>query len=405
MPRNFPNTLDAYLKFLGESEAPYVYRKWTGISLIAGLLQRKCWSNWETEIYPNLYCVLVGPSAARKGTAMFAARRILRDLGIHLTAESTTREALIEHMRDSAGQYQDPSFPDIPIFHNSLTVCAPELAVFLGINNPEFLSALTDWFDCPDPWTYRTRSKGIEEITKVYVNLIGATTPELIKNTLPQDAIGGGLTSRIIFVFARGAEKLIPFPVNPFSNEPFYEALKSDFTHIQALSGEFQITDEYKKHYERWYLDSEKNPPFEDIPNLEPYLGRRALHLRKLSMIMSAARTDDMVIEAEDFDSALEYLSEAERSMPSVFVAYGRLDTTVILQRVMNTIRKRRKIWYSELAGIFINDLTQDELQQALGVLYDMGFCELKKKMFKADDGGQKEKTEVIYNPEFEVTG
>jgi len=184
--RNFPNTLDAYLKFLGKSEAPHVYRKWTGVSLIASLLQRKCWSQWETEIYPNLYVVLVGPSAARKGTAMFAAKRILKDLGIPIAADSTTREALIEHMCDCALQYPDSGGSDIPVFHNSLTVFAEELAVFLGINNPEFLSALTNWFDCPDPWEYRTRGKGIEKITKVFVNIIGATTPELIKNTLPQ---------------------------------------------------------------------------------------------------------------------------------------------------------------------------------------------------------------------------
>jgi len=123
-------------------------------------------------------------------------------------------------------------------------------------------------------------------------------------------------------------------------------------------------------------------------------------------MIMNAARTSDMVLEKEDFHAALSYISEVERLMPSVFVAYGRLDTTVIFQRVMNTIRKRKEIWYSELAGLFINDLTQPELQDLLAILLDMNFLKMEKSVEISNDKGEMTgKTKLVYNSEYEVTG
>ena len=157
---------------------------------------------WGTiSFYPNMYVVLVGPSGkCRKGTAMSQGYDFLKEMGTKMAAESTTREALIQALQQSNDTQVDPVTNKMYL-HASLTIYSQELTVFLGYNNVALMSDLTDWYDCRSSWTYRTKHQGTDEIIGVYVNLIGATTPELLQTALPRDAIGGGLTARMIFVF------------------------------------------------------------------------------------------------------------------------------------------------------------------------------------------------------------
>jgi len=65
------------------------------------------------------------------------------------------------------------------------------------------LVLLTDLFDCEElPWKYRTKHSGSNVIPSVFLNLVAATTPDALASALPSTAIGGGLTSRIMFIWA-----------------------------------------------------------------------------------------------------------------------------------------------------------------------------------------------------------
>ncbi|MEG0299766.1 MAG: hypothetical protein RR609_09400, partial [Aurantimicrobium sp.] len=121
-----------------------------------------------------MYIVLVAPAGrARKGTAMRPAQKYLTNLGTKLAASTVTREALIQTLEEAQDMIMDNH--DKPYSHASLTIFSPELTVFLGYNNMQLMSDLTDWFDCADRWEYRTKNAGTSIITGVYINLIGAT--------------------------------------------------------------------------------------------------------------------------------------------------------------------------------------------------------------------------------------
>ena len=200
--RLIPDWIDGFLEYTSNSEPPASYKLWTAISILSAVMQRKVFLEWgPLTFYPNMYVVLVGPSGkCRKGTAMSFAEDFLLDMDqVHLAAESITREALIRTLSETTDNVEIA--PGNLQFHSSLTIFAPELTVFLGYNNFQLMSDITDWYDCRRKWTYRTKNMGTDVIDGVYVSLFGATTPELIRTTLPLDAIGGGLTSRMIFVY------------------------------------------------------------------------------------------------------------------------------------------------------------------------------------------------------------
>jgi hypothetical protein len=373
--RQLTDWIETYLTLTENSEPSRLYREWVAISVIAAVLQRKCYSDWDKMIFPNMYIILVGPSGARKGTAMNQGYNFLTQpqFNVKMAAESTTREALIRRLK----KHETTAIPGAPMAHSSLTIYSEEFAVFIGQNNLEFISNLTDWFDCKSPWRYETKTQGEDTVNGIWVNLLGATTPAIIKSVLPQDAIGGGLTSRIIFVYAPGKEKVVPYPMLTAAEKEIFKVLSSDLEQMSVMAGEFKPTQEFAELYGAWYIEHSKNPPFHD-EKFEGYNERRQLHLRKVAMIMSASRDNSQEMTAVDFHRALALLKRTERLMPKVFSAYGRLDTSGLIDSIMGLLTMKKEMTFKDLLFRYRKDLTREELEEIMTKLSELGFCSIK---------------------------
>lgn len=375
--RSLPDWIDAYLKFTNNTEPPILFRKWTAISVIAATLQRKCYLPWGSlTFYPNMYNILVAPAGrARKGTAMGPGMDFLTEpgLNIKLAAEATTRESLIRELRDASDNFVDPNTGQM-IFHASLTVFSQELTVFLGYHNCQLISDLTDWYDCRKKWTYRTKWSGVDQIEGVWLNLIGATTPELVQSALPMDAIGIGLTSRMIFVFEERKGKIVPDPFQTKEDLELRELMISDLEKIVMLSGPFKVSEGFIKLWTEWYLSQEDNPPFDDS-RFAGYFERRPAHVMKLSLILNAARTNSMTITEGDLSSAIKLLEETEIKMPQTFSGVGRSSHAATLSRVMVEISRRKEVTFSEIMNLFRHDILKWDLEKIIDTLEVMKFC------------------------------
>lgn len=364
--------LNTYLKYVENSEPPELFHKWVAVSTIAAVLQRKVWIEWDKNLYPNFYIVLVGPPAVRKGTAMGFAQPFLEDLGIPMSAEAETREALIKTLDESMKQiiFEDGEQK----WHSSLTVFSPEFTVFIGYNNPQLLSDLADWFDCRERWKYKTKNSGTNEIIGLYLNLIGATTPRQLQLTLPINAVGSGLTSRIIFVYARKKQKIVPAPFRTPEEKRMYESLLRDLNEIHLLKGQFKWTESFFERWMQWYPEQEARDDERFHGHMATYKERRATHLLKLSMIMSVSRSDELVIDRIDLDRGIEWLEEVERLMPLTFAGFGESDRAALIQQILSFIATTKTTTIGELARVFINDIdTTSDLLEILGVLVSAG--------------------------------
>jgi len=323
------------------------------------------------NIYPNLYIVLVGPSGSRKGTAMGPGYKMLSDLGIKMAAEAITREALIRELKKSSNTQIMPDGSSVYL-HSSLTIFSQELTVFLGYNNQQLMADLCDWFDCRERWTYRTKNMGEDEIIGVWVNLVGATTPELLQSTLPRDAIAGGLTARMIIVFAPKKYKTVVIPFETEKERTLRKHLISDLEKISMMCGEFKVTDGFIEQWSDWYTKQDQKPPFDDV-RLAGYIERRPIHVLKLSMIMSASRSSSMVLEEQDIVNAINCLTVVERGMPKAFSGVGKSKISDILTRVLSFISVRKEVSLEELMINNYFDVDSIEMQRIILTLKDMG--------------------------------
>ncbi len=365
--RRVGDWIEGFLEYTDNTEPRESYRRWVGISTIASVLQRKCYVEWGREtFYPNLYIILVGPPAARKGTAMREGKTLLNKIGLKLAADESSRQKLITFMKNSLTQEQTPEGQ--PYFHCSITIISTELTVFLGYESKELLAVLCKWFDCEDRFLYDTIARDEEEIHNVWANLIGATTPAQLQASLPEGAIGSGFTSRVVFVFEDNKDRIVIKPELTVEQERLGKSLIMDLGDIRNICGEFSTTAGFDELYSTWRQDSETDIPFSE-PRLDYYIQRRPTHLFKLCMVYSAARGSGRIITEDDLQTSISVLESAEVQMPRVFEGVGMNPLASAQIRIADLVERRKKVPLSEIAHITRNDLTQSQLSEALSAL------------------------------------
>lgn len=368
--------LDSYLNYTFDEEPPRKFHQWMSVSIVAAALQRKCCLRWGSlTFYPNFYIILVAPPGkARKGTSMAIAEKFISEMMIPLSPDTTSLQALIARMCECTNteeEVEEGYFES----HSSLTAFAPELTVFLGYGDKELITALCDFYDCRPKYVYRTVSRGTEEIIGVYLNLIGATTPELIKDSMSMATIGTGLPSRMIFVYEHKIEKRVVCPLYTLSVEgqELRRNLIEDLTKIRSLKGDFKVSKNFLALWTEWYGKYPDDCPFDQV-HFGSYWERKPAHIMKLSMVMSASRSDDKLIRAKDLQRAIKLLTETERQMPCVFQQVGTSSQSDNIQKIMNFIAVRKSVTTNELMKEFIMFLDQIELDKVLSALHMSGF-------------------------------
>jgi len=374
MARKLNSWLDGYMEYTENTEPPYLYRVWVGLSAIASVLQRKCSLKMGmVETFPNLFIALVGPSGAGKSRSMQVARELLREVGVKMSAQRITNEALIRDMKMSLS---DPIDSSGSIFsHSSFTVHASELAVFLGDHNTQMLSDLCDLYDCDTKWEYKTKDPTkADEIIKPYLNIIGGITPALLQSRLPAEAIGGGLTSRMVCIYEEKHNKLVPMPSLSDREKRLKEHLIDDLFAMNAMSGHFKLDPGFVQSWIEWYIDARENPPF-DSPQLEGYCSRRPLHVLKMVMVLSASTREDMIVTQGHLHRAIKILKMTERNMDKTFRGVGESKLGKVITDLMRYIAKEGTTSIERIHKKFYSDASQYEIDGMMRQIQTMKYC------------------------------
>lgn len=385
MSRRLSDWIDTWLDYNDNTEPPVSYHLWTALSILSAAVERKVYLQWHTKIYANLYVVLVGPAGkTKKGTAMGPGLSMLRKLeSLNIAAEATTKEALVDSLKKHGDRsFQHPTDPGNIYKYSAMTVYSEELTVFLGYSNVDLMAWLCDWYDCRADWTYRTRGRGEEALSNVWVSLFGAITPALLQSTMPTDMLGGGLASRTIYVYEQNRRKKVPVPYeyneqtqmfDLIQHHAFESDLFRDLETISNLTGQFRFTKEFLQFWEHWYTKS--RPPKIEDPRMETYRQRRPTHFLKLSMLLNISRCDDMLLTVEDAERAIAILEKTEERMHMTFAGMGKSDMAQLTQEIQTYIGLEKSVRYSDIVRRFHFDASHEELARIIATLVHMKFC------------------------------
>lgn len=330
---------NAYRVYSGGSEAPELFHKWVALALASSAIGRRCWMNLAyLSIYPNVYFVLVGPPATMKSTAMTIGTRLLRavDVPPKFSGDSVTRERLIMDLAESQVVDQMHLMPSGEYYtHSSFTIQCSELEIFLRQKDRDMVKFLTDLFDCPLDWSYKTKTQGENTILAPCVTLLAGATPQDIPEIFDEASIGTGLTSRMLFIFAPRPGKPVPLPEFTPEQLVAQDKLKWFLGEMpKRLFGEVKLDPAAKAFYVDWYLARERTHADQRIAG---YWSRKHVHMMKVAMLL--AITDlRTTICTKDIQDALAMLGEIEPGLLQTFASVGANKGVIVLESVVATL-------------------------------------------------------------------
>jgi hypothetical protein len=373
MQRKNKDWLKAFIDYASTGEAPLPTLFWTGVSTIAGALRRRVWIDQSHfQWVPNFYIILVAPPGIiSKSTTANIGMNLLREVpGIKFGPNVVTWQALVQSMAGAlelagpiveTGEY-------LPM--SAITIASSEFGNLLNPQDKQMVDILVDlWDGQVGKFEKETKASGNDKIENPWINIIACTTPAWISGNFPEYMIGGGFTSRCIFVFSEEKRQLIAYPAQHVP--PDFKQKRADLIHdleiISNLIGEYIIHPDAIAWGEEWYANHWKNkPPHLDNGQFGGYLARKQTHIHKLSIIIAASKRDELTILRDDLIFSEKMVTALEHDMPKVFSQIGQNEVTRGMAELVTIVQRYGTVNETTLYKELFRIMGYDEFSKAL---------------------------------------
>lgn len=387
--RKHKDWIQAYMEYSKHSEAPDKFHFWTAASVLAGALRRRVWiDQGYFQWTPNMYVVFVAPPGiVSKSTTASIGMNILKQLpDIHFGPDAVTWQALAQALAGSTEEVPIPGPDGVDEFHpmSALTIVSSEFGTFLNPNDREMVDVLVSlWDGQKGAWKKATKTCGDDVIVNPWINILACTTPAWIAGNFPQYMIGGGFTSRCVFVYSEEKRQLIAYPGELIGEQ--FKAQEADLLHdleiISQMKGEYHLDKEAVKWGHQWYEEHYHNRPkhLSDV-QFGGYVARKQTHIHKLAMVLSASAGDQLVVRQEFLEAANMMVTALEYDMPKVFQQVGANDAGRITGLVNEFCRSHQKVSKQELYRHFLNKVSGADVDIAVNGLVTAGLLLLRQQ-------------------------
>lgn len=347
--------LQEYLEYVEDTETPRIMHVWAVLSGVGACLGRRVQLPFGiTNIYANMFVLLVGPPGVRKSTAInLMQKRLKKSTKIRFAPEDTAgaRQGLIialENKDEEADEKEKVELEAAAATLNldrlnnyNITVdsrdahvmfaVASEFSSFIGYGSREMATFLNKMWDGED-YDYKIRTAR-NLLYNPLLSIIGGTTPTDISTSLPASAIGHGFTSRIILVHANKKYKKVPRP--PVLDKKLETIIDATLSYLSnTFDGDMYETEAAKSIITELYdVEIKLNDP-----RFIYYVDRRQQHLLKLSVILAASRRSK-AIEKSDVMEANLLLTYTERFMPDALGEFGLSPLSTAKQKMLEFIQ------------------------------------------------------------------
>jgi len=360
-----------YFDYIGQTEAPAIFHRWSLLSCVGATLGRKCHVPLgHFKIYPNMYVMLIGGSGTRKSVAINRAKKLLRLAGYeNFAANKTSKEKFILDLMDKnhgGGISNITSLSDTYIHETTrssaeMFIVSDEFQDFLGLGNLDFITLLGRLWEGRDEYEHRIKNGKSAIVVEPTIAILGGSTPTSFGLTFPPEILGQGFLSRILLIYGDITEKRISWPLPP--SKQLESQLVAALRRIHSFPKfEFALTSEARSLLDAIY---QANIKILD-PRFVSYETRRHEHLLKLCGIIRSLTHDKdyKTIVKDDVLMANTMLCAAERHMPYALGEFGKgkfSDTSNAIMEALN--RSKLPLSLSELWKMVAQDLnSQNDL-------------------------------------------
>lgn len=387
--RNFPDWIKAYLEYTRFSEAPSKFHFWTAVSVIAGALRRKVWiDQGYFQWIPNFYIIFVSPPGiVSKSTTADIGMNLLRQVpGIKFGPNSLTWQKFTQVLAENTEGVELPDGEIYPM--SAMTIVAGELGSLMNFEDREMVDVFVDlWDGKKGQWWRATKNSGEDKIASPFVNILGCTTPAWIRKNFDRYLLGGGFTSRTIFVYGLEKRHLEAYPGDRLAGQGVEYAatglrLVQDLESIGMLLGEYTISpaakdwgrEWYKAHYERY---KQQDPNDEGVTS---FMARKQTQIHKLGMVLAASKRNELTLLPEDLQFADKIMDAVESDLPEIFGRIAERDEVQDAVAIVQILAVRKTMTRSALYRMVFNRMSSHQFDIALSSVVHAGRARISQE-------------------------
>ena len=387
--RHFEDWLKAFVEYSSYGEAPLKMLFWTGVSTVAGALRRKVWIDQKFFRWvPNFYIVMVAPPGiVSKSTTANIGMNLLRAIdGIKFGPDVITWQALVQSLAKSTEGVPDPKTGEYHTM-SAITIASDEFGTFINPDNAEMIDVLVSlWDGKQGSFDKVTKTAGSDKIENPWVNILACTTPAWISGRFPEYLIGGGFTSRCVFLYADKKRQEVPYidEVVPADFGEMRKKLIFDLEIISTMFGEYQLSADARVWGKEWYSKhwNGSATPL-NTEQFAGYLARKQTHIHKLAMIIAASQSSNLQIGLQHIETAEAMITALERDMPKVFSRIGQSDITRGASSIVQIVQRHKRIDKADLYKELFRTMSYQDFSTALVSAQNAGLVTVKQESDK----------------------
>lgn len=356
--------IDELMQATEELESPRRYFLWSGLSAISAVVKRNVYlDKFAYYLYPNIYVMLVGKSGIRKGVPPALAKDLVaRVNNTRVIAGRSSIEGILSDLATATTKVDGSVDKSASGF-----IISGEFSQSI-LQNDQALTILTNLYDGHYNNDYVNLLKsGKEKLKEVYITLLGASNPVLLREILTQREALGGFVARTLMVYETRKARvndLLDEPLNTIDKEKLAEHLKA----LSTVRGKFVIDSDAKEFYRNWYSKYEASE--DDTSGTSERIHDTIL---KVAMLLSLSRGYDLIISEDDMKEAYRLCMDCNVNAQRVTMGGGghhhasqtKLVMDLMLKAEKNEVRRTRILnrYWGEIDSVDLDRII-DTLQQ-----------------------------------------
>ena len=317
------------------------------------------------------------PGWSRKGAPVGFAKRTLEDIELPVGIDSPTKRHLTKRLA-VLSETEHFHYKGFMRGQAPLALVSKELSSFLAVDPKNMIEAITDLYDSHNKWDYGTSGKGEDILRNLCISCLFATTPDWIARNLPEEAIGGGFTSRFLLITGTDEDIYKEVPHPPIPDPAIYARLKKDLEVVSHLTGPFEWDSKALEFYKEWYATI--RPWAKSINDERLYNNFSRVHVQaiKTAMCLHVAQKDTLIIEQPDIEDAIKLMEDAYETAGRAFAAHGRNPLAITMDSVIKQCKDFKLCTANRLLKLNYRDISKTGLSEVLENLEAMKMVRLE---------------------------
>jgi len=309
-------------------ETPKSFVKWSLYTAIAAVTSPNVSLNKQGayDLYPNIYTMLLGESGVGKGFGVWLAKSLVNT--VDSTRVFAGRNSIQKIVSDLSMAITKGKGKEM-IKDARAYLSSGEFVNFL-LKDEQAISILTEWYDTHyvKEWANSLKSSGTETLKDVNITMLGASTADYLRESVPVAAIRGGFFGRLMLIYSAEKGKINALIDEAKEEEQVAPRIKEWAGYLIELSkiapgSKFKITEGAREFYRPWYYDLQERIKTRQLTDKTGYIHRLHDHALKIAMIVSLSESDELILHKRHVDEGINMAQELISTIKKTIIGIG----------------------------------------------------------------------------------